>query len=71
MIYSSLKIIGFVLIGVAVLFFTILFYRASSARKKPALQHWHNAPNWHDNIAQSGYEDFNAYLRAEKKLLDE
>ncbi|UCE07833.1 MAG: alpha/beta fold hydrolase [bacterium] len=71
MIYSILKIIGFVLAGVTVLFFTILFYRGCSARKKPALQRWHDAPEWQDNLFQNEYANFTAYFAAEKKFLDD
>ncbi len=65
----TLKFVGYVAVPLIVIFFTVLIYRAISAREMPDLKPWHNSPLLEDSLTQNNYNDFSEYLAAEKKLL--
>jgi len=63
------KIVGYSTLSVIVIFFTVLVYRGSSARKMPDLEPWHNIPQLEDNLTRASYNDFSEYLSAENQFL--
>ena len=63
------KIVGYGVLSVIIIFFTVLIYRGISARKMSDLEPWHDIPYLEDNITQASYHDFSEYLAAENQFL--
>lgn len=63
------KIVGYGVVTVIVIFFTVLIYRGISARKMSDLEPWHDISDLEDNLTQASYNDFSEYLAAENQFL--
>jgi alpha-beta hydrolase superfamily lysophospholipase len=63
------KIVGYGVLSVIIIFFTVLIYRGISARKMSDLEPWHDIPDLEDNLTRASYNNFSEYLAAENQFL--